>query len=70
MKKIKANDEMRDEYEFNVGVRGKYARRYAKGTNVVLLDPDVAKVFKDHDRVNSLLRGIAGLVRKKPQLTR
>ena len=38
-------DEMRAEYDFSGGVRGKYAERYARGTNVVLLDPDVAEVF-------------------------
>jgi len=36
---------MRDEYDFSQGEHGKYARRYAQGTNVVVLEPDVAKVF-------------------------
>lgn len=64
MKKAKAEIQMRKEYDFSGGVRGKYAGRYARGTNVVLLDADVAEVFKDSSEVNSLLRGIAGLVHK------
>ncbi len=39
--------EMLDEYDFSNGVIGKYAKQYAEGTNIVVLDPDVAKVFPD-----------------------
>ena len=42
-------DEMRPEYDFRGGVRGKYYKQYMEGTNVVLLDPDVAAVFPDSD---------------------
>ncbi len=49
-------DEMRPEYDLRGGVRGKYYNDYAKGTNVVLLDPDVAAVFRDSDSVNQALR--------------
>ena len=49
---------MRDEYDFSQGERGKYARRYALGTNVVVLEPDVAKVFSDSKFVNVSLRRI------------
>jgi hypothetical protein len=52
MKKIA----MRGEYEFSKGVRGKYAARFAKSTNVVLLEPDVAKAFPDSESVNQALR--------------
>ena len=38
----KRSDELRPEYDFRGGIRGKYARRYAEGTNVVVIDPDVA----------------------------
>jgi len=51
-----ARNEMRDEYDFSQGERGKYARRYAEGTNVVVLEPDVAKVFRDSKKVNASLR--------------
>ncbi|MFI5398357.1 MAG: hypothetical protein ACHQ9S_22705 [Candidatus Binatia bacterium] len=40
---------MRDHCNFSGGVRGKYAKRYAEGTNVIVLDPDVAEVFKDRE---------------------
>ena len=55
---------MRPEYDFSKGVRGKYAKRYAEGTNVVLLAPDVARVFKNSDAVNSALRGLIELAGK------
>ena len=55
------NDEMRPEYDFSKGVRGTYAKRYAEGTNVVVLDPDVAAVFHDAAAVNQALRRAAGL---------
>lgn len=48
--------EMRAEYDFSKAVRGKHHRAYRQGTNVVLLDPDVAAVFKDSAAVNSALR--------------
>jgi hypothetical protein len=50
------DDEMRSEYDLRGGVRGKYYKRYMEGTNVVLLDPDVAAVFRDSESVNHALR--------------
>jgi len=52
-------DTMRNEYDFSAGVRGKHHEAYRCGTNVVLLDPDVAKVFKNSAAVNEALRGVA-----------
>jgi uncharacterized DUF497 family protein len=49
---------MRPEYDFSKGVRGKYAQRYAEGTNIVVLAPDVAKAFPNADAVNAALRGL------------
>jgi hypothetical protein len=49
-------DEMRAEYDLRGGVRGKYYKQYTEGTNVVLLDPDVAVVFHDSESVNQALR--------------
>ena len=57
--------EMLDEYDFSQGVVGKYAKQYAEGTNVVLLDPDVAKVFPDSVAVNQALRAIAQIIRQR-----
>ena len=64
-KSSKHEPEMRDEYDFSKGVRGKYADRFAEGTNIVVLDPDVAEVFKDAKTVNEALRPLAELVRKR-----
>jgi hypothetical protein len=50
------NDDMRPEYDLRGGVRGKYYERYKQGTNVVLLDADVAQVFRDSATVNEALR--------------
>ena len=44
------------ETDFTGGVRGKYYERYRQGTNIVLLEPDIAKVFRDSDVVNQALR--------------
>lgn len=49
-------DEMKPEYDIRGGVRGKYYDRYRQGTNVVLLEPDVAAVFHDSESVNRALR--------------
>lgn len=68
MKKTKPRSRsngMRAEYDFRGGVRGKYARRYAHGTNVVLLDPDVAKVFPDAASVNRALRTLVEIAVKQ-----
>ena len=51
-----AADEMRPEYDLRGGVRGKYYERYKQGTNVVLLEPDIAKAFRDSATVNKALR--------------
>ena len=54
------NDELRPEYDLRAllkgGVRGKYVARYRAGTNLVLLDPDVARAFPDEAAVNEALR--------------
>jgi hypothetical protein len=50
------DSQMRPEYDFSEGVRGKYVRRYREGTNLVLLEPDLARVFRDSESVNTALR--------------
>jgi len=55
------NDELRPEYDETLlknGIRGKYAERYAAGTNIVRLDPDVAAAFPNEEAVNEALRSI------------
>jgi hypothetical protein len=49
-------NELRPEYDFSAGIRGKYSKRYAEGTNLVLLDADVAQAFVDAETVNKALR--------------
>lgn len=61
----KNRSDMQAEYDFSRGVRGKYARRYAEGTNVVVLDPDVAKLFPNAEAVNSSLRSWAETIRRR-----
>jgi hypothetical protein len=60
--KRKSNSDMRREYDFSAGVRGRYANRYARGSNVVVLEPDVARVFRDSISVNRALRALAEVV--------
>ena len=63
MKRGSDENTMRQEYDFSSGVRGKHHEAYRRGTNVVLLDPDVAEVFKDSAAVNSALRALAQVAR-------
>lgn len=60
-----AETEMRGEYDFTRGVRGKYARRYAQGANVVVLEADVAKAFPNAEAVNDSLRALAGIIQRQ-----
>ncbi len=56
---VDENDDMSTEYDFtnmSGGSRGKYAEQYIAGTNVVVLDPDVAKAFPTGESVNEALR--------------
>ena len=56
MPDIRTTDEPRPEYDFRGGTPGKYAARYAEGSNLVLLEPDVAKAFPTASEVNAALR--------------
>lgn len=49
---------MKDNYDFSKGLRGKYAKQVAEGTNVVILDPEIAKLFPTSEAVNNALRKI------------
>jgi hypothetical protein len=65
MNKKQTDPDMLDEYDFSGGVRGKYAKRYAEGTNVVVIDPDLAEYFPDHDAVNNALRSLVEIIRAR-----
>ena len=56
---------MQPEYDFSSAARGKYARRYTQGTNVVVLEPDVAKAFPNAETVNSSLRALVGIIKRR-----
>ena len=59
------NDEMRAEYDFRGGIRGKYANRFAEGSNVVVLEPDVAAQLKTPKAVNKALRDYLGSKKRR-----
>ena len=65
MKKRKENEEMLDEYDFSQGGKGRYFKKYKEGSNVVVLDPDVAKVFRDRRIVNESLRALVKIIKLK-----
>ncbi len=65
--KNKKNSDMLSEYDFSGGVRGKYAKRYQEGSNVIILDRDVAKVFHDRESVNRALRALVGIIHHQVQ---
>jgi len=65
MKRSK-NSRLRPEYDFasmQGGVRGKYTKRYREGTNIVLLEPDIAEAFPNDAAVNQALRGVLNTTR-------
>ena len=57
------NDDMKPEYDFSGGVRGKYYEAYMQSSNVVILDPDVAEIFRDSVSVNEALRLFAKIAK-------
>ena len=63
-------DTMRPEYDFSRAVRGATAARYAQGTNIVVIDPDVLDVFPDAEAVNETLRALAPVLRRRPKPSR
>ena len=56
---------MRPEYDFSGGVRGRFYKEYMKGTNVVVLDPDVVEMFPDSSTVNEALRLLVQLAKRQ-----
>ena len=68
MKKIQKDSNMLEEYDFNKGIRGKYAKRYEEGTNIVVIDPDLVRFFPDHDSVNQALRLLSEIIKKQKKI--
>ena len=65
-----ADREMQPEYDFSAGVRGRHFRRYQRGANVVVLEPDVARIFPTAETVNDSLRALAGIIRRQKALAK
>ena len=65
--KTQSDPDMLDEYDFSKGVRGKYAQRFAEGSNIIVLSPDVAEVFRDSESVNEALRMLIKIARKNAE---
>lgn len=63
-KTAKRDSSMLEEYDFSKGERGKHAKRYAEGTNVIVLAPDVAAMFPDSGSVNDALRALVRIARR------
>ena len=61
---LNEDTEMLAEYDFSRGVRGKYSERYAAGSNIVVLSPDVAEAFPDSQSVNDALRALVAIARQ------
>lgn len=68
MKRMQKDKDMLEEYDFSNGIQGKYAKRYAEGTNVIVIEPDVAKYFPDHDSVNQALRSLVTIIKGQKDL--
>ena len=64
-KPLKAEGKALPEYDFSRGVRGKHVRRYQRGTNVVVLEPDVARAFPNSEAVNDSLRALANIIHRQ-----
>jgi hypothetical protein len=70
MKKTKESQTaMRPEYDFQGGVRGNYVKRFSEGSNLIVLDPDVATLFPDARSVNDALRAIAQVAKRQIKTT-
>jgi hypothetical protein len=72
-KRKRERDELRPEYDFSKmqgGVRGKYVQRYRQGTNLVLLERDVASAFPTDRAVNEMLRAVMKAAAKLPRRSR
>ena len=68
-RKSRRDPDMLQEYDFSKGVRGKYVKRLAAGTNIVVLSPEVARIFPDSDSVNEALLALAKIIQKRTKKT-
>jgi len=66
----KESDDMRPDYDFSGGVRGKYSARFRKGTNVVVLEPEIAKLVPNSEAVNDALRALVQIAKQSQKQKR
>ncbi|MDA3790606.1 MAG: hypothetical protein PF503_19195 [Desulfobacula sp.] len=64
MSPISKDSNMMEEYDFSKGIRGKYSKRFTEGTNVVVIDPDVAEYFFNTKAINDALRSIIPVIQQ------
>jgi hypothetical protein len=62
-------EKMREEYDFSDGIRGKYAKCFADGSSIAVLDPDVATVFRDSESVDRALRALCEIAERQSRKT-
>ncbi|HOC20351.1 MAG TPA: hypothetical protein PKL16_02485 [Anaerolineae bacterium] len=68
VEEIERDPDMLDDYDFSQGVRGKYVERFAQGSNVVVLSPDIAEIFPDSESVNNALRLLVEIAGKSTRV--
>ena len=68
MRRMQKDPDILEEYDFSKGVQGKYVKKYAEGTNIVVIEPDVAEYFPDHDSVNQALRSLAEIIKRQKKI--
>ena len=62
LKTMDNDPDLLEEYDFSGGIRGKYTEQYREGSNIVILDPDIAEMFPDSAAVNQALRALAQII--------
>jgi len=60
-------DDILPEYDFSRGRRNKYAKHFRAGSQIVVVEPDLATLFPDAQAVNEALRALAGIIRRQPR---
>jgi hypothetical protein len=68
MKKMRDDPDLLEEYDFSKGIRGKYSKSYAQGTNVVIIDPEITEYFPDADSVNRALKSLVEIIKRLKKL--
>ncbi len=68
MRRMRNDPDLLEEYDFSKGIQGKYAEKYAEGTNIVVIEPDVAKYFPDHESINQALGSLIEIIKKQKRI--